>query len=293
MSITTMIPAFINPQAGTATQALEILLHDKRFSVQECAPRHMAQAVRDCVKDGTKRILACGGDGTLALIAGQIAGSSTELAIYPGGTLNHFAARIALPENPEQLLDLAAHGTSAPIDAGYVNGHLFLNTSSVGAYVHFVRTRNYLEKRMNYSFASMFAGFRRFLRMRSARISLDENTLRTPLVFIGVGERELSFPFLGKDKKDGQRGLHLIAVKSHGRLDTIGIAFNALLRGIDPLAHNRQVENRILKTINLSYARRKKKRIHVALDGEIHALRAPLSYRYQPHALHVVRGQRL
>lgn len=249
----------------------------------------MPEAVRNTVRNGSSRILACGGDGTLALVAGEIAGTDTELAIFPGGTLNHFATRIGLPESPQDVLDIAAHGTAAPVDAGYVNNQIFLNTSSVGAYVHFVRTRNYLERRMSYSVASLVAGFRRFLRMRSAHINLDGSVVKTPLVFVGVGERDVSFPFLGQDKVDGNPGLHIIAMKSTDRLQTLGIAFNAILRGIDPLDKARQVENRLIDSVELSYARQRKKRILVALDGEIHRLRAPLKYEYRPAAFRVVR----
>src|SRR5690606_28740196 len=121
-------------------------------------------------------------------------GRDTEIAIIPGGTLNHFAQRIGIPINAAEALEIALHCDAYPIDVGYVNDRLFVNTSSVGAYSVFVRSRKYLQNRMNYFPASLIAGFRRFLRFRRLRVNLAGKQLKTPLVFIGVGERQLSFP---------------------------------------------------------------------------------------------------
>jgi diacylglycerol kinase family enzyme len=282
-----MIPAFVNQEAGSAQQAAEHLMHDSRFTIVQLPARKMAAALRQAVRDKTRRVLVCGGDGTVALAAQQIAGTNTELAVFPGGTLNHFADKIGLSADPEQILDTAVNGSLLKVDVGYVNDHIFLNTSSVGAYVHFVRARNYLEKRMSYTFASMLAGTRRLMRMRSAHINLDQKVIKTPLVFVGVGEKELSIPFLGKDKAGGQRGLHLIAVLNTKPLATLGLAFNAMLRGIDPLSKAREVEDRVVTSLELNYAKRKRKRIAVALDGEIWLLRAPICYEFRAAAIKV------
>ena len=282
-----MIPAFVNPEAGSAQQAVRYLMLDSRFTIEQLPAPKMGAAVRQAVRDKTPRVLVCGGDGTVALVAQQIAGTNTELAVFPGGTLNHFADKIGLSADPEQILDTAVNGVPSMVDVGYVNDRIFLNTSSVGAYVHFVRTRNYLEKRMSYTFASMLAGARRLIRMRSAHIKLDRQVIKTPLVFVGVGEKELSIPFLGKDKAGGQRGLHLIAVLNTKPLATLGLAFNAMLRGIDPLSKAREVEDRVVTSLELNYAKRKRKRIEVALDGEICLLRAPICYEYRAAAFKV------
>lgn len=282
-----MIPAFVNPEAGSAQRAVEHLMRDSRFNIEQLPARKMAAAVRQAVRDKTTRVLVCGGDGTVALIAQQIAGTDTELAVFPGGTLNHFANKIGLSADPKQILDTAVNGSPSKVDVGYVNDRIFLNTSSVGAYVHFVRTRNHLEKRMSYTFASILAGSRRLMNMRSAHINLDQKVIKTPLVFVGVGEKELSIPFLGKDKAGGQRGLHLIAVLNTKTMATLALAFNAMLRGIDPLSKAREVEDRVITSLELNYAKRKRKRIAVALDGEICLLRAPIRYEFRAAAINV------
>ena len=84
--------------------------------------------------------------------------------MIPGGTLNHLATDLGIPESLEEALRLASRASAQPIDAGTVNGHLFLNTSSVGTYVTFVRMRERLERYLGYRLASLVAGIRLLLR---------------------------------------------------------------------------------------------------------------------------------
>ncbi|WP_035275320.1 diacylglycerol/lipid kinase family protein [Desulfogranum japonicum] len=283
-------PVFINPGSGNGSTNMDILQQDKRLDTHILSPDKMHKALLEHKRKKTPRVLVCGGDGTLGLSASALQGSTTELAVLPGGTLNHFAQRMGVPSNLDDALELALAGKASAIDVGTVNGRVFLNTSSVGAYVQFVRTRNHLEKRMSYSLASLVAGIRRLLRLRSARIQLDSTLLRSPLVFVGVGERELAFPFLGAERHDGRNGLHLIALKSKGRLETLNIALNAIFRGIDPLKKTRDVEARMVESVCLQY-KRKKRSIYVALDGELCFLQAPLQYEYVREALLVVSAR--
>ena len=132
------IPALVNPAAGTADAARDALSASDSFVVREVEPARLENAVRDVVGRGAPRVLVAGGDGTIAVAASVLFESNTELAILPGGTLNHFASDLGISTDPATALELAATGTCRNVDVGMVNGRLFLNTSSVGAYVHFV-----------------------------------------------------------------------------------------------------------------------------------------------------------
>src|SRR6476660_501085 len=131
--------ALLNPRSGSADHARGLLESDSRFELREIEPGAILNAVRAEVDHGTARILICGGDGTIAAAVGAAAKSQLEIAILPGGTLNHFARDMGIPPaDPVAALDLAATGRARPTDLGYVNGRAFLNTSAVGAYVDFV-----------------------------------------------------------------------------------------------------------------------------------------------------------
>ncbi|OQX00091.1 MAG: diacylglycerol kinase [Thiothrix lacustris] len=281
------VPVFINPESGSASGIIDLLRQDQRLMVYALPAADMADAIRKAIEDGATRILVSGGDGTIALASSVLAGTAIALGVIPGGTLNHFAGRLGIPTDPQAAIELALTGQAQPVDVGYVNDQLFINTSSVGAYVRFVRTRDYLERRMNYQLASLFAGLRRLLRLRSARIQLDGNTIRTPLVFIGVGERKLTLPNVGQARADGQNGLHLLAVRTENWQETLKLVFNVLLWGRDPLKQAQALEDRMIGSLVLDY-RRKRRRIHVTVDGELVFLKPPLNYRFAAGELLVI-----
>lgn len=136
-----MIPAFVNPAAGSADEVLKALRSAGLFNVREVTPDRMTQAVREAVQAGAKRVVAAGGDGTISAVAAAVARTDTELAIVPGGTLNHFAKDHGIPTDLAEACAVAVAGRVVPADVAWVNGRLFLNTSSVGVYAKFVRLR--------------------------------------------------------------------------------------------------------------------------------------------------------
>ena len=58
------------------------------------------------------------------------------------------------------------------LDAASVNGRVFLNTSSVGAYVTFVRARERLEQYLGYHIASFVAAVQLLFRLPTFRVTL-------------------------------------------------------------------------------------------------------------------------
>src|SRR4029079_10564428 len=96
-----------------------------------------------------------------------------ELAILPGGTLNHFARDLGVSTEADEALELAVAGQSRGVDIGMVNGRVFLNTSSVGAYVRFVRIRERLERRFGYRIASAIAALRLLFQWTGYAVELE------------------------------------------------------------------------------------------------------------------------
>src|SRR5690242_20257397 len=77
-------------------------------------------------------VLACGGDGTVTACAEGITGTGIPLAIIPMGTGNLLARNIGLPMGLEEALEVALGGVQQPIDAGRVNGTLFVVMAGLG-----------------------------------------------------------------------------------------------------------------------------------------------------------------
>ena len=84
------------------------------------------------VSAGVDVVLACGGDGTVTSCAEGVAGTGVPLAIIPMGTGNLLARNIGLPTDLDEALAVALSGAQQPIDAGRVNGTLFVVMAGLG-----------------------------------------------------------------------------------------------------------------------------------------------------------------
>lgn len=285
------ILALVNKDAGTADAACEALGNAGGFRVERIAPSELADRVRGALARGERRILVAGGDGSIATAAAAMRGKSCELAILPGGTLNHLAQDLGLPEDLSEAAKVATGETTRCIDVAEVNGRLFLNTSSVGAYVTYVRTREGLEARLGYWLASIVAGIRILFRLRSFRVTMEVDGVAheylTPLVFIGVGERELKMPSLGARVPDGQRGLHVIVVKSRSAGRMLALAFAAVARGVQAAARTPAMQSFVVDRVRIQ-PRTGRVAGRIGLDGEIVTMAPPLEYRFVRDGLTVV-----
>lgn len=283
------IPALINTASGTADEARAALEGHEGFAVHEVAPTALRPTLRALAEGGARRVLVAGGDGTIAAAADALVETRTELAILPGGTLNHFARDLGISTVAADALAVAATHPCRGVDVGEVNGRIFLNTSSVGAYVHFVRARERLERILPYRLASAIAAVRLLFEVGSIAVQLEVDgtarVYRSPLVFIGVGERELQLPTLGNRVPHGRRGLHVLVVRSRSRARLLALALAAVARGIDSVARSPELDSFIVERCTLMLRRRRRT---VALDGELVRLTSPLEYRLRRDALAVV-----
>jgi diacylglycerol kinase family enzyme len=282
-----MIPAFINPGAGKSDAARGALESAGDFDILDVPPAALVAQVKSAIAGGARRILVAGGDGSIGSAASALAGTGIELAILPCGTLNHLARGLSLPLDLEEAARLAKTGHSMPVDSAVVNERLFLNTSSVGSYVTFVRARERLERRLGYHIGSIVAGIRLLVHMPTFRVTVDvEQRTReyiTPLVFIGVGERELRLPALGARVAGGKAGLHVMVVRrrSGGRAVALGLA--AAARGVEAVSHTPALDAFLVDSCRIE-----PRSPNVSIDGEIVRIPPPLRYRYMPGHLRVV-----
>ena len=287
------IPAFVNSEAGTADDASAVLDQAGRFHVERIAPNELAARVRGAVQNGARRVVIAGGDGSIATAAGALRGTSCELAILPGGTLNHLAQELGIPDSLDEAVRVAIGTMTRSIDVGEVNGKTFLNTSSVGAYVTYVRTRDRFERRFGYWLASLVAALRILVRLHSFRVTLEVNGVErdyiTPLVFVGVGERELRLPTLGARVKNGQPGLHVMVIQSRSGGRMLAHALAAAARGVRAASKTPAMQSFLVDRVRIE-PRSGVLAWNVAVDGEIIRAKPPLEYRLVSHALRVVVG---
>jgi lipid kinase YegS len=87
-------------------------------------------------RDGVRRIVAAGGDGTINEVVNGLAGlekeKRPELAIMPLGTANDFASACNIPPVPLDALRLALQGKALAVDIVQANDRYFINVASGG-----------------------------------------------------------------------------------------------------------------------------------------------------------------
>lgn len=287
VNATSQIPAFVNPLAGNADAARTALCAVGGFDIREVAPELLSAQVRAAVNEGASRVLVAGGDGSIGSAAGALTGTGVELAILPSGTLNHFAKDLSLPLDLELAARVAVEGRAIDVDSAVVNDRVFLNTSSVGAYVTFVRARERLEKYLGYHIASFVAAARLLWRLPLFRVTLQVDGVAreylTPLVFVAVGERELKLPTLGGRVPDGRTGLHVMVIRRRSGARAFGLALAAAARGVEAVARTPALDSFFVEACRIEPRTRT-----AAVDGELVSVSPPLEYRHTPGRLQVV-----
>ena len=106
---------------------------------------------KSAVSAGVDLVLACGGDGTVTACAEGVTGSGVPLAIIPMGTGNLLARNVGLPMGLDEALAVALGGVQQPIDAGRVNGTLFVVMAGLGLDARMLTdTSDQLKKRLGW-----------------------------------------------------------------------------------------------------------------------------------------------
>jgi diacylglycerol kinase family enzyme len=250
---------------------------------------HAAEAVRSAIASGAEAVVAGGGDGTINSVASALLGTTTPLGVLPLGTLNHFAKDLGIPLDIEGAVNTIAARHVADIDVGDVNGHTFLNNSSIGMYPSIVVEREALrEKGYPKWIAFALASARIARRYRRVLVRLtagDANkTFRTPFVFVGNNEYQVDGIRLGgRTRLD--RGLlfaYYVSPRLRGRALPKLVALALLGRAKATGA----LESLAGATFDIETPR--SRQLRVAVDGEVTRQSTPLHYQIKPGAIRVI-----
>jgi diacylglycerol kinase (ATP) len=83
------------------------------------APGHLAELAADAVRDGARRLVVVGGDGSVNEVVNGVAeADAVELAVLPRGTGWDFARSLGIPRDLDRAVDVALHGDLREIDLG-------------------------------------------------------------------------------------------------------------------------------------------------------------------------------
>lgn len=290
------IAVILNPGSGSGSddearrrQIVELFAAHGRvatiFAASDANP--IGHQARAAVEAGCRVAVAAGGDGTVNAVASAVLERGIPLGVLPVGTLNHFAKDLGLPLDLPDAVRVAAEGTVRRVDVGEVNGRLFLNNSSIGAYPRIVELRNrYGEKGAAKWVAALWASLT-VLRRRpflGVRIRAGEETVVRSTPFVFVGNNEYRMAGLQAASRESLTGGQLVLYVMHAsrRRGLLGLAWRVVWRGLE------QVEELELFRVGEAVVETRRRRVQVSLDGEIVVLQTPLEYRSRPAALEVL-----
>jgi YegS/Rv2252/BmrU family lipid kinase len=114
-----------------ARRALALLGCSSDVRVTERAG-HARELARSLIEAGASRVIAWGGDGTINEIAPVMISSAVPLGIVPSGSGNGLATELGLLPEPERAFAVAVRAEPKRVDAGEINGTLFVNLAGIG-----------------------------------------------------------------------------------------------------------------------------------------------------------------
>lgn len=244
-------------------------------------------SVRRAVIEGYERIVVGGGDGTIGTAARIVSRSDAVLGVLPLGTLNHFARDAGIPLDLGAAIRLALVGAPRRTDLASLNGRAFINNAVVGIYPRIVRARDWQRsrhKRPKYV-AMALSGLQalRWFRTLPVAVACAGRVVRarTPLVFVGNNDYVLSPRALPRRDTLDQARLCLYLLRATSPWKAFLITCRVLLRGLQAERDLVHLEGDALKLVS------PKRRLRVALDGEVAYFHTPLVFRSMPGELRV------
>lgn len=283
----------LNARAGGTSDDRQLVadaLHSSQLEadVLEVKPTELTSTARAAIDRGVRLVIAAGGDGTINAVAAAVAGSQAALGVLPVGTLNHFARDLGVPSDLNQAARILAQGQVRQVDFGEVNGRLFLNNCSIGLYPSLVIRREEQRQRLGRGkwLAMLMAFLSLFKRYPLVRIALEargqSQSCKTPLVFVGNNRYETDLLNLGRRQTLNGGELSVYFADAPSRLRLLRLVLRALF---GKLGMETSFQVTCVKSLTIESRKRKLK---VAMDGEVLRLVPPLQFRIRAGELRVV-----
>ena len=245
---------------------------------------HARELTAALLRQGVRRIVGWGGDGTVNEIGSVMAFQDATLGIIPSGSGNGLARELTIPFDPARAFEIALAGREYHIDAGELDGHLFFNVAGLG-----------LDARVAHRFAAgglVRRGFARYVAITARELFTykpDEHTIsadgasmraHTLLIAIANSRQYGSGAVIAPDARldDGKLDVVVVAARSPlAVLAQVPRVFMGQMSRIPGVSTRAAVDIEITSAGPVLY--------HV--DGEPYVGGASISARPHPGALRV------
>jgi diacylglycerol kinase family enzyme len=237
----------------------------------------VAEVAREAVAGGADLLGVAGGDGTQALVAGVAAEHGLPFLVISAGTRNHFALDLGLDrEDPSACLSALSDGVELRVDLGMINGQVFVNNVSFGAYAEVVETPAYRDDKLRTTLnllPDLMQGH------RGARLfaQANETEIRSPQALLVANN-----PYGTGDVA----GLSRRARLDRGMLGVVGVKVRSARQAADLLRGRKAAGLRVLTTKKVEVSA-DSAQIPVGIDGEAVSMPTPVTCTISPSALRV------
>ncbi len=240
-------------------------------------PVDVAEVARQAVAGGADLLGVAGGDGTQALVAGVAAEHGLPFLVISAGTRNHFALDLGLDrEDPSACLGALSDGVELRVDLGMINGQVFVNNASFGAYAEVVETPAYRDDKLNTTL-NLLPDLLQGHRGAVLNAQADGTEIRSPQALLVANN-----PYGTGDVA----GLSRRARLDRGMLGVVGVKVRSARQAVDLLRGSKATGLRVLTTKKIEISA-DAAQIPVGIDGEAVSMQTPVTCTISPSALRV------
>lgn len=284
------ISVILNPASGRAPRRDVLERALARGGVEATVVEARGPALAPAVaraSDTCDGIVAAGGDGTVSTVAAAAAKAGRTMGVIPCGTLNHFARDAGIPRAIDEAVAVLAAGRTRAWPLGEINGRVFVNNASLGAYPRMLWERNRARRRgLPRPLALAVAVALTWKGLRSDTVSMvidgHARRRRTPFIFVGNGIYDVSGTDIGRRPSLESATLWVCLAPHFGRGDALALPWRVLA---GTLERHERFETATAASLVIETPR---PRVTVAVDGEVAAFDAPLVFRMCPDVLTVM-----
>jgi diacylglycerol kinase family enzyme len=252
-------------------------------------PRQLPMLAQRAVEQAQQQqgvVVAAGGDGTLNAVAQVVLTSGCPFGVLPQGTFNYFSRTHGIPLDTTEATRALLDASVRPVQVGLLNDRVFLVNASLGLYPKLLEEREAYKQRFGRRrLVALWAGVVTLLRgHRPLRLRLEHagevRVMRTATLVVGNNPLQLQQLGLPEVHAVQQGQLAAIAVRPVGLL---AMGWLLLHGALGRLGDADNVVNFACERLTVwAYGRR---RLKVAMDGEVAWLDTPLVFQVAPHSL--------
>lgn len=233
-------------------------------------------------------VVAAGGDGTLNAVAAQLMGTDIPMGIFPLGTFNYVARLLNIPLDLLKAAETIATGKIREVHVAQINDHIYLNNASLGLYPLFIQKRELYNRRLGrFALNAYTSGLDVLIRDRKElklEIEVDgkQYPVKTPLIFFGNNQLQLAEMNL-RIAEAAEKGkvAGLVVAKSDKRT-LFKILWQLIKGNLDKAPDVYSFSGDEVEVHS------KRKKLTVALDGEIVEMQPPLKISVRKNALKIL-----